>query len=116
MNKVNRRLTETVIAQRQATSPASHHTPPFYHHERQVTRTEAPEAPRTPLGPQWDGTGGSVGQLGLDTVDQPPQRDVDLARRLLILEGPDVVRDLGDDVASQPESIVDGQVGGEVAH
>lgn len=60
--------------------------------------------------------GGSVGQLGLDAVDQPPQRDVDPARRLLILEDPDVIRDLGDDVTSQPKSIVNGQVGGEAAH
>lgn len=60
--------------------------------------------------------GGSVGQLGLNTVDQPPQRDVDPARHLLLLEGPDVVRDLGDDVASQPKSIVCGQVGSEAAH
>ena len=60
--------------------------------------------------------GGSVGQLGLDTIDQLPQRNVDPARLLLILEDPDIVRDLGDNVASQPESIVDGQVGGEAAH
>lgn len=60
--------------------------------------------------------GRSVGQLGLDAVDQPPQRDVGPARHLLTLEDPDVVRDLGDDVASQPESIVDRQVGGEAAH
>lgn len=45
--------------------------------------------------------GGSVDQLSLDTVDQPPQRDVDPARRPLSLEVPDVVRGLGDDVASQ---------------
>lgn len=32
------------------------------------------------------------------------------------LEVPDVVRDLGDDVASQSESIVGGQVGGEATH
>lgn len=69
--------------------------------------------------PQWgrmDGLVGQLGQLGLDTVDQPPQRDIDPARRTLLLEDPDVVRDLGDDVASQPKSIVDGQVGGEAAH
>ena len=84
--------------------------------ERRVARTEAPEALRTPLGPQEEWTCGSVGQLGLDTVDQPPQRDVDPARHLLTLEDPDVVRGLGDDVASQPKSIVRGQVGGEAAH
>lgn len=60
--------------------------------------------------------GGSVGQLGLDTIDQPPQRDVDTARRPLLLEDLDVVRDLGDDVANQSKSIVGGQVGGEAAH
>lgn len=60
--------------------------------------------------------GGSVGQLGLDTVDQLSQRGIGPARHTLLLEDPDVVRDLGDDVASQPESIVDGQVSGEVAH
>ena len=59
---------------------------------------------------------GSVGQLGLDTVNQPPQSDVDPARHLLALEDPDVVRDLGDDVASQPKSVMDGQVGGEAVH
>lgn len=66
--------------------------------------------------PQEGRMGGSVGQLGLDTVDQLPQRDVDPARRLLLLEDPDVVRDLGDDVAGQPKSVVCGQVGGEAAH
>ena len=60
--------------------------------------------------------GGSVSQLGLDTVYQPPQRDIDPGRHLLILEDHDVVRDLGDDVASQPESIVRGQVSGEAVH
>ena len=59
---------------------------------------------------------GSVGQLGSDPVEQPPQRNVDPARHLLPLEVPDVVRDLGDDVASQPDGIMDGQVGGETAH
>lgn len=67
-------------------------------------------------GPQEGGTGGSVGQLDLDMVDQPSQRDVDPARHLLVLEDPDVVRDLGNDVASQPKSITDGQIGGEAAH
>lgn len=61
-------------------------------------------------------TCGSVGQLDLDAIDQLPQRDVDPARRLLVLEDHDVVRDLSDDVASQSESIVKGQVGGEAAH
>ena len=60
--------------------------------------------------------GGSVGQFGLDTVNQPPQRDVNPARLSLILEDIDVVRDLGDDVASQPKSVMCGQVSGEVAH
>ena len=58
----------------------------------------------------------SVGQLGLDTVNQPPQYDVDPARHPLTLEVPDVIRDLGDDVVSQPESVVDGQVDSETAH
>ena len=95
--------------------------------ESQVARTEAPEALRMPLGPQEGRTGGSeapfgpLGQLGheglvgLDAVDQPPQRDVEPARRPLSLEVPDVVCGLGDDVAHQPESIVDGQVGDETA-
>lgn len=60
--------------------------------------------------------GGSVGQLSLGTIDQLPQRDIDLARHTLLLKGPDVVRDLGDDVASQPKRVMDGQVSGEVAH
>ena len=51
--------------------------------------------------PREDGTGGSVGQLGLDAVDQLSQSDVDPARHFLVLEGNDVVRDLGDDVSSQ---------------
>lgn len=59
---------------------------------------------------------GSVGQFSLDTVDQPPQCDVDPARLLLILEVPDVVRDLGDDVVCQSKSVVCGQVGGEAAY
>nr|DAK21407.1 MAG TPA: hypothetical protein [Caudoviricetes sp.] len=67
------------------------------------------------------GTVGSVGQLGqlgheplvgLDTVDQPPQRDVDPARRLHPLEVPDVVRGLGGKVAHQLEPLV----GVEVEH
>ena len=60
--------------------------------------------------------GDSAGQIDLDTIDQSPQRDVDPTRRLLVLEDHDVVRDLGDDVASQPKSVADGQVGGEAAH
>ena len=48
---------------------------------------------------------GSVGQLGLDAVDQPSQRDVDPARRLLSFEVYDVVRALGDDVACQLEGL-----------
>lgn len=59
---------------------------------------------------------GSVDQLSLDTIDRLPQSDVDPARRILALEFPDVVRDLGDDVASQPKGVVSGQVGGEAAH
>lgn len=46
---------------------------------------------------------GSVGQPGIDAVDQPPQCDVDPARRLLPLEVQDVVRGLGDDVTRQTE-------------
>lgn len=114
--KVNERLTETVKDQCEVADTTHHHTPPFCHPERRVTRTEAPEVLRTPLGPQEGRTGGSVGQLSLDKVDQPPQRDVDPARRLLLLEDPDVIHDLGDDVACQSESIVDRQVGGEAAH
>nr|DAQ51878.1 MAG TPA: hypothetical protein [Caudoviricetes sp.] len=49
-------------------------------------------------------------------VDQPPQRDVDLARHLLPLEFSDVVRDLGDDVACQQESIRSAEVVSEGAH
>lgn len=99
-----------------ADTTCPHHAPPFYHHERQVTCTETPEALRTPPGSQEGGTDDSVGQLGLDTVDQLPQSDVDPARLLLILEDHDVVRDLGDDVTRQPKSIMDGQVSGEAVH
>lgn len=65
--------------------------------------------------------GGSVGQLGpellvrLDTVDQLPQRDVDPARRPLLLEDPDIVRDLGDDVASQLDHLAGADVCGQAA-
>ena len=62
------------------------------------------------------GAGGSVDQLGLDAVDQPPQRDVDPARRLLTLEVSDVVRGLGDDVACQLEGIRNVQIDGEEGH
>ena len=48
---------------------------------------------------------GSAGQLGLDAVDQPPQRDVDPAGHPLPLEGPDVVRGLGDEVMRQLEGV-----------
>lgn len=56
---------------------------------------------------------GSVGQLvqfghecrvSLGKVDQPPQRDVDPARRLHALEVPNVVRGLGGEVAYQLEA------------
>lgn len=67
-------------------------------------------------GSQEGGTCGSVGQLGLDAIDQPPQCDVDPGRLPLLLEDPDVVRDLGDDVASQPKGVVDGHVGDEAVH
>lgn len=56
------------------------------------------------------------GLVTLDAVDQPPQSDVDPARLPLVLEGHDVVRDLGDDVASQSKSIRGRHVGGEAAH
>ena len=65
--------------------------------------------------------GGLVGQLGherlvgLNTVDQPPQSDVDPASRLLLLEDPDVVRGLGDDVVSQLKDLVVADVGAEAA-
>lgn len=60
--------------------------------------------------------GGSVGRLGPDTVDQPPQRSVDPVCRLPPLEVPDVVRGLGDDVVRQTESTRDLQLSGESAH
>lgn len=66
-------------------------------------------------------TDGSVGQLGherlvgLDAVDQPPQRDVDPARHLLPFEVADVVRGLGGDVVSQLEDLVGADVGAEAA-
>lgn len=65
--------------------------------------------------------GGLVGQLGherlvgLNTIDQPPQRDIDPASRLLPLEDPDVVRGLGDDVVSQLKDLVVADVGAEAA-
>lgn len=63
----------------------------------------------------------SVGQfgrenlVGLDAVDQPPQRDVDPARNLLSLEVPDVVRDFRGDVASQLKDLAGADVGAEAA-
>nr|DAQ47055.1 MAG TPA: hypothetical protein [Caudoviricetes sp.] len=53
--------------------------------------------------------------VGLDAVDQPPQRDVDPTRHILSLEAPDVVRDLGDDVVSQLKDLVGADVGAEAA-
>lgn len=58
-------------------------------------------------------TDGSVGQLGLDAIDQPPQRGIDPARHALLLEGHDVVRDLGDDVASQLSGLLGIHVSGQ---
>lgn len=81
-----------------------------------LRRHEAPEALRTLLGPREGGADGSVVQLGLDTVDQPPQRDVDPARHLLPLEVPDVVRGLGDDVVRQLDGLRNVQIDGEEAH
>lgn len=82
--------------------------------ERQVTRTEVL---RSVLSASEDlkreRTCGSVDQLGLDAVDQLPQRDVEPARYLLLLEGRDVVRDLGDDVASQLSGLLGIHVSGQ---
>lgn len=84
-----------------------------------------PEALRTPLGASGGGRESgspvSVGQfgrenlVGLETVDQPPQRDVDSARHLLSLEVPDVVRDFRDDVVSQLKDLMGADVGAEAA-
>lgn len=64
--------------------------------------------------PREGGTDGSVVQLGLDTVDQPPQGDIDPARHLLPLEVTNVVRGLDDDVASQLGSLLRIHVSGQV--
>lgn len=61
-------------------------------------------------------TGGSVSQLGLDAVEQLPQRGIDPARRLLLLEVPDVIRDLGDDVVHQMKTIARIEVVHEELH
>lgn len=103
-----------------------HHLPPITH--RPSTIRETSHTHRGPQGrskrfwrPQEGRAGGSVGQLGheslvgLDAVDQPPQRDVDPARRLLPLEVPDVVRDFRGDIASQLKDLVVADVGAEAA-
>lgn len=62
------------------------------------------------------GTDGSAGRLGLDTAEQPPQRDVDSVRHFLPLEGPDIVHGLGDEVVRQLKGVRDVRVGGVSAH
>ena len=101
------------------------HAPPFHHLKYKSYTLRSSEALRTPLRTYEEGRESrspvSVGQfgrenlVGLDAVDEPPQRDVDPARHLLPLEVPDVVRDFRDDVASQLKDLVGADVGAEAA-
>lgn len=123
VNKVNGKLTEAV----RAWCPGRHHLPlslPALLSPRETSHTHRGPQKRLERfwGPRWGRADGSVGQLSheslvsLDAVDQPSQGDVDPARRLLILEDPDVGRGLGDDVASQLNDLVGADVGAEAAH
>ena len=118
---MNGRLTEAVRDRHRGDRHHSpHRAPPFQYPRRTQAPGSAPSASGG-LSAQGGRPAVLIGQFGhellvrLDAVDQPPQRDVDPARHLLPLEGPDVVRGLGDDIACQLKNLVGADVGAEAA-